>query len=218
MNEKRIEIIKWFINTVVIVLITLLIDYNFKDRETGIEEMKLYNQYVDVILNSDNIEERWRLVEYFSVVTPTERLRERWLSYQDVIREDYLKYQKLNSTKDELLSKPNINLDTLVVIQDKIKKVGGPLIKKDNHELATEYEKAGYDALLGKDISSAIQNFKLSEDSYNGYHSSYEIYLYLLRKKSQVMTDEEWHKIYNDIVTKYSWKMSEEYKYKFKNL
>ncbi len=73
MSEKYIELFKWFISSVVIVSVTLIVDTGFKDRETGIEEIKVYNQYVDIILNAEDIEQRWRLVEYFATVTPTER-------------------------------------------------------------------------------------------------------------------------------------------------
>jgi len=59
----------------------------------------------------------------------------------------------------------------------------------------------------------AIDNFKLSEQSYNGFHQVYEIYVYLLRNKS----NPQWDIIYNDILTRYSWKMSPEVKNRFKN-
>ena len=81
----NVELLKWFIGSVVLVVATIIIDRGYRERTAGIQEMEVYDKYVDVILKADNIEERWKLTEYFSVVTPTERLRERWILYRDTI-------------------------------------------------------------------------------------------------------------------------------------
>lgn len=218
-NQNVLDIIKWFIGSIVIVIVTLIIESGFKERETGIEEMKIYNEYVDIILKADNIEERWKLAEYFAIVTPTQRLRERWVNYQNILAPDYKRYKGLDSVEAEIVSNPNeYMMDSLVIIQEEKKTLGGSLVHKSNFQLAEQYESAGYDALLNKDISEAIKNFKLSEDYYNGYHQVYEIYLYLLKKKKQLAnsTLEEWKSVYTDILNKYSWKMPDEYKTKLK--
>lgn len=218
-NQNVVDIIKWFIGSIVIVIVTLIIESGFKERETGIEEMKIYNEYVDIILKADNIEERWKLAEYFAIVTPTQRLRERWVNYQNILAPDYKRYKGLDSVEAEIVSNPNeYMMDSLVIIQEEKKTLGGSLVHKSNFQLAEQYESAGYEALLNKDISEAIKNFKLSEDYYNGYHQVYEIYLYLLKKKKQLAnsTLEEWKSVYTDILNKYSWKMPDEYKTKLK--
>lgn len=217
-NPNIIELIKWFVGSVVIVIITLIIESGFKERETGIEEMKIYNEYVDIILKADNIEERWKLAEYFAIVTPTQRLRERWVKYQNILVDDYKRYKGLDSVEAYIVSNPTQNIiDSLVIIQEEKKEVGGSLVKKSNLQLAEQYESVGYDALLNKDMGEAIRNFKMSEDAFNGYHSVYEIYIYLLRKKKHFgNSDIEWGAVYSDILNKYSWKMPEEYKNKFK--
>lgn len=218
-NQNVLDIIKWFIGSIVIVIVTLIIESGFKERETGIEEMKIYNEYVDIILKADNIEERWKLAEYFAIVTPTQRLRERWVNYQNILAPDYKRYKGLDSVEAEIVSNPNeYMMDSLVIIQEEKKTLGGSLVHKSNFQLAEQYESAGYEALLNKDISEAIKNFKLSEDYYNGYHQVYEIYLYLLKKKKQLAnsTLEEWKSVYTDILNKYSWKMPDEYKTKLK--
>lgn len=87
-----IELAKWFIGSVVLVIVTVIIDKGFKERSAGIQEMQAYDKYVDIILEADNIEERWKLSEYFAIVTPTDRLRERWVAYKDSIEEDYRKF------------------------------------------------------------------------------------------------------------------------------
>lgn len=211
MNEKTIELIKWFVGSVVIVILTLFVESMFKDREVGIEEMKIYNQYVDVILQSDNIEQRWKLAEYFSIVTPTKRLRDRWVDYQNVLSDDYKKYKGLTEKENDMLNGGEI--DSIVVIQQEKVEIGGPLV--DNMSKAEKSEMDGFSSLVNKDLGSAIQHFKDAENYYHGYHQVYEIYLYLLRNRGKINSEENWNEVYRDINLKYSWKMPEEYKTKF---
>ena len=211
MNDKIIDLIKWFITSVALVVVTLIVDSGFKDRETGIEEMNLYNQYVDIILQSDNIEQRYRLVEYFSIVTPTERLRERWNDYKRVIQPDYLEYKRLKHIEGMMMSMEEISVDSVKIIHDKMETIGGSMLVKGDEELALEYERKGCQALVDKDVDAAIENFSLSEKSFNGFHSSYEIYVYLKKNRDVIMEQGDWEKVYSDIVRKYSWKLPEEY-------
>jgi len=117
--DKLGEFSKWYIVSVALVFAGNMIKDGFTERETGIKEMQVYDKYVDLILEADNIEKRWKLTEYFAVVTPTERLRERWVAYQDSIRDDYNNFleisseenidekdQKLSSYQTPLVSKP----------------------------------------------------------------------------------------------------------------
>jgi hypothetical protein len=212
MNEKTIELVKWFISSVVIVFATLFVESMFKDREVGIEEMKIYNQYVDIILKTDNIEQRWRLAEYFSIVTPTKRLRERWVDYQNVLSEDYKKYKGLTETEEEVLSHEEFAMDSIVVLQQQKSEIGGPLL--NNLSAAEQNEQYGFEALMNKDLPTAIECFKNSEDFYHGYHQVYEIYLYLLRNRAKINSEQNWNGVYKEIVTKYSWKMPQEFKSK----
>lgn len=219
-TKNIIELVKWFIGSVVIVVVTLIVESGFKERETGMEEMKIYNQYVDIILQADNIEQRYRLAQYFSIVTPTERLRERWIDYKYVLVEDYEKYKDLQRKESIVLSQPRLMLDTLVVLQEKQKQLNRPLIKKSSTELAIEYERLGFESLINRDVNKAISYFKQSEDSYNGFHSVYDIYIYLLRNKNKLIDpySEEWNVVYFDVLNKYSWGMPEVYRNKFEML
>lgn len=218
-NNNIIDLIKWFTGSVALVIVSLVIESGFKERETGIEEMKLYNQYVDIILKADNIEERWRLVEYYSIVTPTERLRERWVDYRETLRDDYLKYKELSKAEKVILSDiTNGNLDSLVLIQEEKKVVGGSLVKKNDIVMAREYEELGFESLLKRDINNAINYFKMSDTYSPSYHNVYEIYIYLLKKRSILENgvDADWKLVYSDILNKYSWKMPSEYVKSFK--
>jgi hypothetical protein len=217
MNDKIIELIKWFITSVSLVVVTIIVDSGFKDRETGIEEMNIYNQYVDIILQSDNIEQRYRLVEYFSIVTPTQRLRERWNEYKNVIQPDYMEYKRLKHIEEMLTSMEEVSQDSIKVIHNKMETIGGSMIKKGDIDLALEYEKKGCQALVDKNIEDAIEYFSLSEKSLNGFHSSYEIALYLKKNKDNITKNGDWNKVYSDILEKYSWKLPKEYLTLFKN-
>ncbi len=104
-------------------------------------------------------------------------------------------------------------MDSIIIIHDKKVQINGTLKSNKKYDLALDYENMGFECLLNKDIMCAIDNFKLSEQSYNGFHQVYEIYVYLLRNKS----NPQWDIIYNDILTRYSWKMSPEVKNRFKN-
>lgn len=109
--DKITEFGKWYIVSVAIVFAAKIVESSFKEREIGIKEMQVYDKYVETILETDNIEERWKLAEYFSNVTPTERLRDRWVAYKDTIEADYLKFKELEEKEIELLSKDTLTLN-----------------------------------------------------------------------------------------------------------
>ena len=103
--KKYFELIKWFIGSVVLVILTLIIDKGFRERSAGIQEMQAFDKYVEIILKADNIEERWKLSEFFSTVTPTDRLRDRWIDYKKLIEWDYKNFKELKSKELHLKEK-----------------------------------------------------------------------------------------------------------------
>jgi len=218
--DQYIELFKWFISSVAIVVVTLIIDTGFRERETGINEMKLYSDYVDVILKANNIEERYKLADYFATVTPTDRLRVRWIEYRNTIVESYMEFQALRAKEAQLLASGKDVSKELIEIQNKMKKHEGGLIGSHNIELATEWEANGFDFLIKKDVVGAIDAFKKSEENFNGFHSVHEIYLYLSRNKIVLNNQDSkgWKKVYKEILEKYSWKMPEEQKAAIKKL
>ena len=212
--DQYIELFKWFISSVAIVVVTLIIDTGFRERETGINEMKLYSDYVDVILKANNIEERYKLADYFATVTPTDRLRVRWIEYRNTIVESYMEFQTLKIKEAQLLASNKDVSKELIEIQNKMKKHEGGLVGSHNIELATEWEANGFDFLIKKDVVSAIDAFKKSEESFHGFHSVHEIYLYLSRNKLVLNNQDSkgWKKVYREILKRYSWRMPEEQK------
>jgi len=132
--DKIIELSKWYIVSVAIVLTTKMIDGTFTERETGIKEMQVYDKYAETILKADNIEQRWKLVQYFSTVTPTERLRSRWLLYQEAIKNDYLSYVDLKKQEKKLLSQDTLSkpqIEKLATVQNKLEPFEKRLISTD---------------------------------------------------------------------------------------
>lgn len=220
-----IELVKWFIGSVALVVITIIIDKGFKERSAGIQEMQAYDKYVEVILKADNIEERWKLAEYFSTVTPTERLRVRWIAYKDSINTDYLKFKKLKEAELELQNQKNATLTSgpisetdqkLNQIQRQLAPFETKLIKSNSFNSAGEWEAKGFQYLLNHDVENAISAFRTSENTSNAYHQVYEIARYLSENKTK-LTDsnsEFWKTANRKIVTDFSWGMPAQIKNK----
>ena len=218
----NVELFKWFIGSVVLVVATIIIDRGYRERTAGIQEMEVYDKYVDVILKADNIEERWKLTEYFSVVTPTERLRERWILYRDTIKVDYYRYRDLKKKEFELSNDTSANKEEMERIQLEIKSLDHKLTKGGSNDItaAKLHEDEGFSNLMNKDVESAINSFNESETSYNSYHQVYEIGRYLNSNKDKLKDKDSpfWKEAYTKILTDMSWKMPADVKDKLTGL
>ena len=220
-----IELFKWVIGSVALVVMTLIIDKGFKERTAGIQEMQAYDKYVDVILKADNIEERWKLSEYYSTVTPTDRLRCRWIAYKDSIKKDYIEYRRLQKEEFELLKLKNAILlknrvsdvdNRLIDIHNQKAPFEKKLSNSDGYNSAQEWEKQGFNYLLNNDIENAISAFRNSENAQNSFHQVYEIAKYLNDNKSKLTSNssKDWKIAFNNIATNFSWGMPLEIKNK----
>ena len=209
----KMEMFKWVIGSVALVIITIVIDKGFKERTAGIQEMQAFDKYVEIILKADNIEGRWKLAEYFSIVTPTERLRIRWLSYKDSIRSDYFKFRDLKA-EELMLQDTALITDSLVKkklndIHNQLVPLEKSLVNVNPVNSAELYEEQGFSYLIKKDVTNSIISFEKSEKATNGYHRVYEIANYLKANKSQLLDNNSnsWKTVYKKIATDYSWKM-----------
>jgi hypothetical protein len=218
----NVELFKWFIGSVVLVVATIIIDRGYRERTAGIQEMEVYDKYVDVILKADNIEERWKLTEYFSVVTPTERLRERWILYRDTIKVDYYRYRELKRKELELTNDTASNKEEIEKVQLEIRSLNHRLTKSGSNDItaAKLHESEGFSNLINKDIEGAINSFNSSETSYNSYHQVYEIGRYLNSNKDKLKDKDSpfWKEAYTKILTDMSWKMPADVKTKLSGL
>jgi hypothetical protein len=75
-NNNRIDLLKWFINTVVIGLLTFFFTWVLNERKQGVEEIKVYTIYLELVTKVDGLAERRLLAEFFSNVTVSSKLKE----------------------------------------------------------------------------------------------------------------------------------------------
>lgn len=125
---------------------------------------------------------------------------------RDSIRTAYL---TLDSTKKLVEEERNRNQAAL----DKIDSLIGALSKTHSEAAlqpvikvvkAADFERQGYEALQQKDFTAAKAAFKQSEDAYNGYHNSYEIYNLLNKNNDTLKTSEGQQKVLQTIQTRYN--------------
>jgi hypothetical protein len=96
--KYKVEIVKWFIGSVTLVVISMLIEWGFKDRAAGLSEIKEYDKYATdlIILNNDPVKKRM-LAQYFSKVTPSAKLREGWEAYYKEVEKEYRDFLRQDS-------------------------------------------------------------------------------------------------------------------------
>ncbi len=223
-----IDLGKWFIVSVGLVVMTKIIDTGFKDREVGINEIKEYDKYVELVTDYNKIAERRLLAQYFAYVTPSEKLREGWLSYYESVDEEYNQtLQKVENKKVELdmvVQSDTANNNVVTALKSEIEKLNNELTptfnSRNKHESALVWEALGFKYLIDKNLDNAIQAFEKSENSYNTFHQVYEIARFLKSEKSKVSSesDIDWGIIYKTVLNKYSWKMPEDAKKKLEQL
>ncbi len=96
--KYRVELIKWLIGSVALVVMTTIIDWGFKDRAAGLQEIQQYDKYATelIILNNDPVKKRM-LAQFFSKVTPSEKLRDGWEKYYREVNAEYREFLKKDS-------------------------------------------------------------------------------------------------------------------------
>ena len=104
--SDKIDLVKWFLGSFVIVIITTIISYQFQDREHGLNEMNQYDKYVTelIVLNKD-LGKRRLLAQYFAYVTPSDKLKEPWMDYYLLLDKEYKQLQIQDSLITIQLSK-----------------------------------------------------------------------------------------------------------------
>lgn len=132
-----IDLAKWFITSVVLATVTLIIDTGFRDRQTSLNEMKFYNNYVTelLVLNANPVQKRM-LAQYFACVTPSEKLKEGWILYYDSIYPEYAAYVKPLIQEDSLLKEQYRDLLTSLNVTD-LKHSGFAEIQARRDEIRT---------------------------------------------------------------------------------
>lgn len=85
-----VDLAKWFVVSVALVVMTIIIDAGFKDRTAGLTEIQQYDKYVTglIVLNQE-VGPRRLLAQYFAHVTASDILRKRWQEYYKLLDDEY---------------------------------------------------------------------------------------------------------------------------------
>lgn len=189
-TTNRIDLLKWFVNTVIIGLLTFFFTWVLDERKQGVEEIKVYNTYVELVTKVNGLAERRLLAEFFSNVTVSTKLKKGWEDYYHILdqqyKEEIAKQDSIISKIDPSTISGRVELENAISVKNKIKNTGltSPIIadvKTDNYQLALEKELEGFNFLLEKNINAAITAFTSSENAYNSFHQVYDISLFLKR-------------------------------------
>jgi len=235
-----LDFTKWIVVSVALVIISTVIESAVKDREHGLNEIKQYDTYVQLVIQADGIGQRWRLAQYFSKVTASEKLRDRWSDYFQIVETEYLDSLKkqvalLAEAKrlDSLSKLPSYLGDTALKEQIEIndqqrRNLGKELststwssVRQDDG--AAKFERQGFEFLFQRDVEGAITAFNNAEQNTNGYHMVYDIWNYLRGRENRLAlsdskNDAVWKKTYTDILKNFSWKMPADIKDKMNEL
>ncbi|MFH1296273.1 MAG: hypothetical protein ABIJ04_03250 [Bacteroidota bacterium] len=130
-----IDLAKWFIVSVALVVATKVIDTGFRNRAADLAELQFYDQYITelIVLNPDPVN-KIMLAEYIMCVSPSEKIRERWKVYYDSIYPEYIDYitpilaeqQTLQQRYRELLSKADItdsNRHEILIVETRLEEI-----------------------------------------------------------------------------------------------
>jgi len=93
-----LDVVKWLVGSVALVIMTTIINYGFRDRAAGLKEQNEYARYVTsyIVLNKE-VGPRRLLAQYFSMVTPSDKLRKCWEDYYRVVNSEYQATMKEDS-------------------------------------------------------------------------------------------------------------------------
>jgi hypothetical protein len=127
--KYKVELFKWLIGSVVLVIMTTIIDWGFKDRAAGLQEIEQYDKYATelIVLNNDPVKKRM-LAQFFSKVTPSEKLREGWEKY----------YREVNAEYREFLRKDSVAQVKLKELLDKDTSLLSESQKKEKEQLESQ--------------------------------------------------------------------------------
>lgn len=107
-STEKIDLIKWFLTSVVMVVITSILTYNMDDRKQGIQEVEKYDKYAtQLIIENCSLAKRRLVAQYFAYVTPSNKLRKHWMNYYKLLDKQYKILQKKDSVLVEKITKYN---------------------------------------------------------------------------------------------------------------
>ncbi len=120
--DKLIDLGKWYIVSVAIVLAAAIVNDGFREREQDIKEMDVFDKYISTITMAGGIEQRWLLCEYFAAVSPDGPLQKAWKNYQKILQPRYDEYRNDQEEIVEITNTVNPTFDQkqrLAILQEK---------------------------------------------------------------------------------------------------
>jgi hypothetical protein len=139
-QKMWIENIKWFIASVLIVVIALIVDSNFKKRDLMLRELDQYDKFVDLLIaNNNTIGAQYKVAGFYDKFSISKDIKEKWDVYLQELKKEYDEYNEdlasTNSVLQNLESKPIksntdlIQIDSLKEKKNVLQKVLSPEIK-----------------------------------------------------------------------------------------
>jgi len=208
--EKLIELGKWFIVSVALVVSATIVGDGFREREQDVKEIEVFDKYVSTITEADGIEKRWQLAEYFSIVAPAGELRTSWENYKKVVEKHLEEYRAGKEKLNELTNLPKPNEEQkqqIVNLAEKTENYEQPLVetRQEVSRIVTQPQQwlivAGGDKTLAaaqdelkkaQKISSNAQIYKkgnMFRTVITGFGSRIEALTRLERARSEVNKD-----------------------------
>lgn len=166
-----VELVKWFIVSVALVSISMIIDWKFTSRDKSFDEVKFYSEkyMTDLIVLNNNIGPRYKLAQFFKSVTVDEDQRDGWERYYKEVKKEY----------DDLRAKDSLNREESQILEKDSLKWGEKerkryqllqsKIEKANIELNSELQlpdqkKSSYYIIIG-----GYNTLKKAEDEKNKF-------------------------------------------------
>jgi hypothetical protein len=140
LNKLKIWVsfLKFFLGTVVVTVLGILIDASFTNRELEMKEMDQVGKYLNVALSKD-IGVRKRFSEYFATTLRSTEARTRWKAYDSIMT---IYYNDEVHTRDSLVvldldkekEKENLEVKLKTLLNPKEKEI----VKKEIEQLANQ--------------------------------------------------------------------------------
>lgn len=106
-TQAIIDLGKWMLTSVAIVVGASIVSDAFKEREQDVKEFTVFDKYVDTVTQADNPEKWALLANYFSIVAPKGELRESWKDYKKYVDDTITVYRANKLESQVKLALPN---------------------------------------------------------------------------------------------------------------
>lgn len=169
--DKIIEMAKWYIVSVGIVVGATIITNAFKEREADVKEIEVFEKHVATIIKAGGIEERRLLAEYFSMVAPKGDLRDSWILYRDYINAEVEKYRANKAEEERLADVKQRNPEE----EAKLAKLQKTNTKLEKPLISQETTSPEWVIIVGTDVSVGDAKYELEKAV--GVSKSAKIYM-----------------------------------------